>query len=96
MKEIFTILFVLILSNVLGQDDEKARSLLQKVSETTQSYKTIAANFEFIMQNEDADIYEVNRGSLKLKGKKYHVLLPDLGIEAWSDGSNISSSAISR
>lgn len=72
-----------------AQQDEKAKGILDKVSENTRSFKTISAAFSFTMQNKEMEIDEKNEGIIKLKGQKYCVELPDVGIKVYSDGTTL-------
>ena len=90
MKGIF--LLGLFLASVLfadAQQDAKAKQILDAVSEKTRSYKSISADFIFSMENKEMDIHEQNEGSIKLKGQKYVVTLPDIGVKVFSDGQTI-------
>jgi len=69
-----------------AQQDRRAIDILEKVSEQTRSFKTISADFIFSMQNIEMEINEKNEGSIKLKGLKYSVDLPDIGLLVFSDG----------
>lgn len=90
MKKIFSIVIaVLIIASVYGQSDQKAKDLLEKTSKKMQSYQTLSANFVFTMENSKMNIKEQNSGSLLLKGKKYQVQLPDLGMQVYSDGKTV-------
>ena len=77
------VLFVAIFSTA---QNNQAKDILDKVSEKTSSFSTIAADFSFSMENKEMEIDEKNEGSIKLKGKKYSVVLPDIGIQVFSDG----------
>lgn len=83
------ILLLLIGPGLLAQQDQKAKEILDQVSEKTQSYQTITAGFSFSMENKTENIKEINSGSIKLKGRKYHVELPDLGLKIYSDGKTV-------
>lgn len=72
-----------------AQQDSKARQILDEVSIKTRSLKTITVNFIFTLDNEAMDIHEKNEGTLQLKGQKYVVELPDVGVEVYSDGETI-------
>ena len=69
--------------------DEKAKEILDKVSEKTRSYNSVSADFIFSMKNEEMEIDESNEGSIKIKGQKYCVDLPDVGIKMISDGTTL-------
>ncbi len=73
----------------LAQQDPKAKEILDKVTQTTQAYKSIEATFSFDMENKAQNIKETNNGSIVLKGNKYKVHLNELGVEVFSDGKNI-------
>jgi len=90
MKQLFLILIsALMVSTVYGQNDQKAKDLLEQTSKKMQSYQTLSANFIFTMENVKMNIRENNSGSLLLKGKKYQVHLPDLGMKVFSDGKTV-------
>jgi outer membrane lipoprotein-sorting protein len=74
---------------VFAQQDQKAKEILDKVTQTTQSYKSIEATFSFEMVNKEEQIKETNNGSIILKGNKYKVHLNELGMDVYSDGKNI-------
>lgn len=84
-----TVMLAAIFAN--AQEDAKAKDILDKVSEKTRSYKSIAADFVFTMENNEMDIDERNKGTIKLKDRKYAVVLPDLGARVFSDGTTLWS-----
>lgn len=73
----------------VAQTDTKAKEILDEVSEKTSSYNTISADFIFKMDNDAMDIHEKNEGSIQLKGQKYVVDLPDVGMKVYSDGKTL-------
>lgn len=73
----------------VAQQDEKAKQILNKVSEKTRANSSISAEFIFSMDNDEMDIHEKNEGSIQLKGQKYVVNLPDVGIKVFSDGETL-------
>lgn len=90
MKGIF--LLGLILASVLfanAQQDTRAKEILDEVSKKTRSYKSISADFVFSMENKEMEINERNEGTIKLKGQKYVVDLPDIGVKVFSDGQTV-------
>lgn len=90
MNKFFLIIItVLIAASVYGQSDQKAKDLLERTSKKMQSFQTLTANFVFTMENSRMNIKEQNSGSLLLKGKKYQVQLPDLGMQVYSDGKTV-------
>ena len=74
-----------------AQQDQKAKDILDKVSAKTGTFKTISADFAFTMQNKEMEINEVTEGTIKLKGQKYYVDLPNVnnGVEVYSNGVTI-------
>jgi outer membrane lipoprotein-sorting protein len=73
-----------------AQQDQKAKDILDKVSEKNRSFKSITADFSFSMTNtEMEDINEKYEGSIKIKGQKYCVRIPEFGATIISDGTTI-------
>lgn len=90
MKHIFlTGIFLVSVFFTQAQQDTKAKQILEEVSKNTRSFNTISADFVFSMENKEMDINERNEGSIKLKGQKYVVDLPDLGVKVFSDGKTL-------
>lgn len=90
MKNIlFTGFLLIFFIGVQAQQNTDARQILDEVSKKTRSFKSISASFVFTLENEQMDIYEQNEGSVKLKGQKYVVELPDIGIKVFSDGKTV-------
>jgi len=84
------IIVALLAVNVsVAQTDAKAKEILDEVSAKTKKFKSMSADFVFSMVNDEMDIDEHNEGSIKVKGQKYAVKLPDLGVEVFSDGKTI-------
>lgn len=54
-----------------GQNDEKAKQILDQVSAKTKSYSTINVKFDFVHENVEEDMKENTAGELSLKGNKY-------------------------
>ncbi|MGV8090311.1 MAG: outer membrane lipoprotein carrier protein LolA [Mangrovibacterium sp.] len=92
MKKLL-IAFLLVLSGtfVFAQQDQKAKSILENVTKTTQSFQSIQATFDYIMDNKKEGIHEVNKGEIIMKGEKYQLKLPQLGLEVYCDGKNVWS-----
>ena len=89
MKRTLVMSVVLLLTVlVYAQQDQKAKEILDKVSEKTRFYSTISADFSFSIRNVEMEIDEKNEGTIKLKGQKYCVDLPDVngGVKVFSDG----------
>ncbi|MDX1286418.1 MAG: outer membrane lipoprotein carrier protein LolA [Draconibacterium sp.] len=87
MIRILLIISTLLFVNVIwAQEDAKAKKILDQVSEKTRTFNSISAEFTFSMINEEMEINEKNEGTIMLKGQKYCVQLPELGVEVYSDG----------
>lgn len=74
---------------VSAQQDTKAKSILDQVSQKTSSLKSFSADFAFTMQNMGMNINEKNTGSIQIKGQKYCVELPEVGMKVFSDGKTV-------
>lgn len=86
MKHLITLVVIFISIIAYSQTDQKAKLILDKVSETTKTYKSITANFEFIMQNTEVGLNETNEGSLIIQGEKYKLSIN--GVEIFSNGTS--------
>jgi outer membrane lipoprotein-sorting protein len=84
MKKFILILFAINSFTLSAQVDQKAKTILDAVSEKTKSYNSITAGFEFIIENKEAGIRESNKGELILQGEKYKLAIN--GIEIFCDG----------
>ncbi|MGD9930414.1 MAG: outer membrane lipoprotein carrier protein LolA [Mangrovibacterium sp.] len=73
----------------MAQQDPKAKSILENVTKTTQSYTSIQASFDYVMENKEEGIFEENKGNILMKGDKYQLKLPLLGLEIYCNGSNV-------
>ncbi|MGE4587414.1 MAG: outer membrane lipoprotein carrier protein LolA [Mangrovibacterium sp.] len=90
MKKLFAAAaLVLCTGLVWGQQDQKARSILEQVTEHTRACASMQAAFSYVMENSDEGIREVNRGNILIKGDKYHLKLTQLGMETFCDGENV-------
>jgi len=68
------------------EQDSKAKEILDKLSATTKSYKTVQIDFSFTLENQQENIKETNSGWVALKGDKYRLHMPALGMDVYSDG----------
>jgi outer membrane lipoprotein-sorting protein len=88
MRVIFLfIALILATSPLFAQLDVKAKEILDKLSLTNKSYKTIQIDFSFTLENKTGSITETNEGSVALKGKSYRLHMPALGMEVYSNGT---------
>ncbi len=72
-----------------AQNNSEAKSFLDESSKKMQSFQTMTASFSFTMENAAMNIKEQNSGALLLKGNKYQVSLPGLGMQVFSDGKTV-------
>lgn len=70
----------------IPQKDPKATKILDAVSTTTKSRKTITLDFTFTVKN--GDMKETQKGNLRIKGDKYE--LTAFGTTKISDGKSIA------
>ncbi len=82
-----------VMSGILGfaQQDQKAKSILENVTKTTRSFQSIQASFDYVMDNKQGGIHEVNKGDIIMKGDKYQLKLAQLGMEVYCDGKTVWS-----
>jgi outer membrane lipoprotein-sorting protein len=92
MKKIyFAIVLVLMFAVVHARQDEKAKDILDRVSQKTSSLQSIQSDFFFTVKNTELGINEKNEGNIILKGQKYCIDLPDVGIKIFSNEETIWS-----
>ncbi len=88
MKYILSIALLSFISiSSFAQNAEKAKEILDKVSEKTKSYTSISADFTFSMENLQEEISEINKGTILIKDNKYKVSL--MGVDTYYDGNAI-------
>jgi len=83
-KQTTTILSLLLLisSFVFGQtptaaeQDPKAKAILDELSKTTKSYKTISAEYELVMLNKDKKQTDKQSGKIQVKGNMFKLEIP--------------------
>jgi outer membrane lipoprotein-sorting protein len=86
MKKI--IIIAILLSSVVSyaQTAQKAKTILDQVSQKTKGYQSITADFQFIMENSEINIFESSRGTLVVQGDAYKLKIS--GVEIYSDGKS--------
>lgn len=88
MKNFLIILSSLVLLNVKAQDqDPKAKAILDDLSKTTKSYKTITTDFVLTMFNKDKKQIEKQTGKVVTKGQMFKLDIPGNAIVC--DGKTI-------
>lgn len=83
LKVLATLLITFVAVNVHAQD-AKAKAILDELSDKTRKYPTITSEFTFTLEDKAADVNQEQKGSIKMKGKKYYIVLGDNHI--YSDG----------
>jgi outer membrane lipoprotein carrier protein len=89
MKKFLIIICSFLFISVSAQVDQKARQILEQASKKMQSFQSISIAFTFTMENAKMNIHEKNSGFLVMKGEKYQVKLPDMGMQVFSDGKTV-------
>ena len=84
----YLLIFFILISAVKlnAQIDQKAKVILDQVSAKTKSFKSITADFVFVMENTEVDLLEENQGSLIIQNDKYKLSLN--GVEIMCDGES--------
>ena len=88
MKKLALVVAALIVvMNLTAQQDPKAKEVLDKLSQTTRSYKTIQIEFSFTLENKKNNVNQTNEGEIILKGKSYRLHMPAFSMEVFCDGT---------
>ena len=72
MNKIFAIILIT-LSTILSAQDQVAKDVLDKLSETTKSYKNMTIGFNFIFENTSQNIKETQKGILILEADNFRL-----------------------
>ncbi|MBL7909961.1 MAG: outer membrane lipoprotein carrier protein LolA [Bacteroidia bacterium] len=77
MKRLFSLLFVsgALFSSAQDQDP-KAKAILDDLSKTTKAYKTITADYSFIILSKDKKQVEKQAHKVQVKGNKFKLDIP--------------------
>lgn len=86
MKKLFFLLLITTTS-VFAQNDAKAKTLLNEVSEKVKSYKNIVIDFKYVLENTAENIKQETRGDVTMQGDKYHLNI--LGATRIFDGKKL-------
>ena len=84
---VFAMVAFLLATNLMAQQDAKAKEILDKLSLTTRSYKSIQIEFSFTLENKKNNINQTNEGEVVLKGKSYRLHMPVFSMEIFCDGT---------
>lgn len=83
MRHFILLLLIVATQKGIAQSDAKAEALLQKVSQTINSYNTIGIDFTYLLENRAENIRQDIKGKLLLKDNSYR--LDFMGITQISD-----------
>ena len=87
MKELVLILSLAQGFSGLAQNDAKAESLLNEVSQKIKTYKNISLDFKYELNNISENINQETRGDVVIQGEKYKLNV--LGITRIYDGKTL-------
>lgn len=87
IKNTITILFIALAINSFAQN--KAKALLNDVSQKVKSYENIAIDFKYLLENTTENIKQETRGDVVLQGEKYKLNI--LGTTRLFDGKKLYS-----
>jgi len=84
MKKVLSILFIgLFTTTLLAQNANKAKKLLDEVSEQVNSYENIYIDFKYALHNKETNTKQESHGNVTLEGEKFIVNM--LGFTKMSD-----------
>jgi outer membrane lipoprotein-sorting protein len=91
MKKIYTFLMFVTMVFVAGaqtnptKNDPDAKKILDKVSAKFKTYKSPQASFSYQVENAQGKVLSTKKGTVRMRGSKYHVSMN--GLEIFSDGN---------
>ncbi|KAA5823802.1 outer membrane lipoprotein carrier protein LolA [Algibacter amylolyticus] len=87
MKKLLTVLLITLSINAFAQN--KAKTLLNEVSEKVKSYDNISLDFKYTLENISENIKQETKGDVVMQGEKYRLNI--LGITRLFDGNSMYS-----
>ncbi len=69
------LLTVFMSGTILAQDEEAAKSVLDKASSTMSAYQNLSMDFDYVLDNKAEDVKQEMSGDVILEGEKYVVNL---------------------
>lgn len=87
MKRFITLLVGLMFFSSLAVIAQDAKAILDELSKKAEQYKSMKADFDYQMLNENDGIDETQTGSIVTQGEKYHLNIA--GQEIISDGKTM-------
>ena len=85
MKQLFTLVFISI--SLIAFSQNKAKALLNDVSQKVKSYDNIAIEFKYVLENTSENIKQETKGDVTLEGDKYRLNI--LGVTRLFDGNKL-------
>lgn len=87
MKNFYALLLVAFIAD--PATSQTSKEILDKLSAKAKTYKSITADFVSTLSDPKANLNKKQNGTVKVKGKKYHLSLPDYtvvcdGVTMWS------------
>ncbi|MDG1730942.1 MAG: outer membrane lipoprotein carrier protein LolA [Algibacter sp.] len=87
MKKFLTLLLITLSLNTFAQN--KAKTLLNEVSEKVKNYDNISLDFKYVLENISENIKQETKGDVVMQGDKYKLNI--LGISRLYDGKTMYS-----
>ncbi|MFI1773503.1 LolA family protein [Thalassobellus citreus] len=87
INKIITLLLITLSINVFSQN--KAKNLLNEVSEKVKSYDNISIDFKYVLENTSENIKQETKGDVILQSEKYKLNI--LGVTRLYDGKTLYS-----
>ncbi|XCF05168.1 outer membrane lipoprotein carrier protein LolA [Tamlana crocina] len=87
MKKLFALAMIALSVNVFAQN--KAKTLLNEVSEKVKTYENISLDFKYTLENLSENIKQETKGDVVLEGEKYRLNI--LGVTRLFDGKTLYS-----
>jgi outer membrane lipoprotein carrier protein len=75
-KLLFILVSALSLNTFAQEQDPKAKAILDDLSKTTKTYKTITADFNHTIYNKDKKQTDKLAGKIQVKGQKFKLVIP--------------------
>lgn len=72
MHKLITLLIIVLSTNLFAQD-QVAKDVLKRMSETSNSYKNMTFTFTFTFENKSQNITETQNGILVIQGESYRI-----------------------
>ena len=72
MKNVISLVLVLLLSFSMNAQDKKAKDLLDQVTAKIKSYDNISIDFKYSLYNGKENINKESKGNVILSGNKYY------------------------